>query len=321
MLPFENSLDNSAAFEQSLNAFSSSSVRKSVRKKRRKPSVGVFLRMIALCLCLGVLAFSLSKIAERTEEMSAAKRVYGSMLNVNESAIPKLKPARTVSLSKDLLAFLGSDSRQIEMLDTETVNYYDLLRAEVLATQKLYPDCIGYIAVSDTQIKYPVFKTDDNDYYLHHLADGSNNDTGAIFADYRLDDDYDKNMNTVIYGHCMKNGTMFRGIKLFFDSKDKYEKAKELTITFVTTEAVYIYEYFSGYRSEGSYFISTFNLGDNSARYYTFLRNIRARNTIPKDVAYNSNSKIITLITCTNVFAKPNERYVLHGILDEYFQF
>jgi len=318
----KNEDDGAVGFEQSLKAFSSSDVVKHKRKRKRKLGINGIIRLIALCVCIGVLVFSLSKIMERTNDLSEAKRVYDSLLSDDTgSAIPKLKPARAVSFSKDLLTFLGSDSGGIEMVDTETRNYYEMLREQVLAIQKVYPDCIGYITVSGTKISYPIMKTTNNDYYLRHLYNGEYSKAGSIYADYRMDDDYNKNMNTVIYGHCMSDGTMFRGIKLFFDSEYRYSQAQEMKITVVTADAVYIYDYFSGYRSEGAYFISVFKEGQSTARYYTFLRNIRARNTIAKDVGYNSNSKIITLVTCTNLSSKPDERYVLHGILDEYFEF
>lgn len=309
-------------FEASLKAFSSADVAKKRRKKKRKLGANGLIRLFCLCLCIGVLVFSLSKIIGRMNDLSDANKAYSDLLNTGGgSEVPAQKPSRPVSPAKDLLTFLGSDNGGIEMVDTETLNQYELLRQKVYDLQSKYPDCIGYITVSDTKIDYPIMKAKDNDYYLHHLFDGTKNSAGAIFADYRLEDDYDKNMNTIIYGHCMKDGSMFRSIKLFFDSEYRYTQAQEMKITVVTTKAVYVYTYFSGYRSEGGYFINTFTDRSNKNNYYNFLKNIRAKNTISKNVGYNANSKIITLITCTNLSSKPGERYVLHGILDEYFTF
>ncbi len=309
-------------FEASLKAFSSADVAKKRRKKKRKLGTNGIIRLLALCLCIGLLVFSLSKIIGRMNDLSEANRAYANLLNTDiGSAVAVQKPSRPVSPAKDLHTFLGSDNGGIEMVDTETLNLYDLLRQRVYDLQADYPDCIGYIMVSDTKINYPIMKGNDNDYYLHHTYEGKTSSAGAIFADYRLEDDYDKNMNTIIYGHCMKDGSMFRSIKLFFDSEYRYTQAQEMKITVVTTEAVYIYTYFSGYRSEGGYFINTFTDRSNKNAYYNFLKNLRAKNSISKTVGYNSNSKIITLITCTNLSSKPGERYVLHGILDEYFEF
>ena len=313
---------SAADFESSLKDFSSADVSKKRRKKKRRLGVNGIVRLFALCICIGMLVFSLSKIFERVNDLSAAKDAYANLLNADTgSELAVLKPARPVSASKDLLTFLGSDNGGIEMVDTETRNQYETMREQVYAIQSQYPDCIGYITVSGTKISYPIMKGKNNDYYLRHLYNGDYSKAGSIFADYRLEDDYDRNMNTIIYGHCTSDGTMFRAIKLFFDSEYRYTQAQEMKITVVTTEAVYVYEYFSGYRSEGGYFINTFTDRSNKDNYFMFLKNLRAKNTIPKTVGYNANSKIITLITCTNLSSKPDERYVLHGILDEYFSF
>jgi len=314
--------DNGTDFESSLQNFSSADVVKKRRKKKRKLGVNGIVRLFALCICIGVLVFSVSKIIVRVNDLSSAKDYYASLLNGDTgSELPAVKPARPITPAKDLLTFLGSDNGGIEMVDTDTLNYYDSLRESYYKAKADNSDCIGFIAVSGTSIEYPIMKTVDNDYYLHHTPEREVKKSGAIFADYRLSDDYDKNMNTIIYGHCMTDGSMFRPIKWFFDSETRYTQAQEIKITVVTDKAVYIYEYFSGYRSEGAYFINTFTDKSSKQHYYNFLKNLRARNTISKSVGYNANSKIITLVTCTNLASKPDERYVLHGILDEYFEF
>ena len=119
----------------------------------------------------------------------------------------------------------------------------------------------------------------------------------------------------------MTDGTRFRGIKLFFDDENRYSMAQDLEITVVTEDAVYVYEYFSGYRAEGDRFATCYSTNTSSASFYQFLTERRRLNTISKDVSYDENSKIITLITCTNLSSKPSERYVLHGILKNTYYF
>lgn len=315
-------LVKSADFESSLNSFSSKDSAKGRKRRAKKRKLGVngALRLVSLCLCIAVFIFSGYKIIDRSAELSASDEYYASLRgDTQNSLVSHPKEVRRVKFSEDLLTFLGSDGGGIEILDTATQNYYEKLRDNVVNSSA--PNCVGYIVVSGTNIDYPVFKTTDNDYYLYHQPDGKLNSAGAIFLDCRLSDNYDDNMNVVVYGHCMTNGSMFRGIKLFFDSEYRYTRAQEMEITFVTADGVYIYEYFSGYRSEGSKFVSTFTDNGTNKAFYSFLQSIRARNTISKNVGYNANSKIITLVTCTNVPSRPGERYVLHGILKEHFTF
>lgn len=315
-------LEKNMGFEASVNSFSYKDAVKGKKKKKRRMDANTIIRLVAVCICVGIFAFSAVKIGTRFADLNEAKKEYASLNSMgSNSVVSHPGPVRRVSSSLDLLTYLGSDGGGIDHLDTETINYYDQLREKVLNTKAQYPNCIGWIMVSGTNIDYPLMKTYNNDYYLNHKFNNKVSNAGAIFADYRLSNDFDKNMNTVIYGHCMTNGEMFRGIKLFFDSEHRYSKAQELEITIVTEDGVYIYEYFSGYRSEGSHFISRYIDNGTNKNYYSFLKKIRAKNSIPKNVGYNGNSKIVTLVTCTNLSYKPDERYVLHGILKKHFTF
>ena len=69
-------------------------------------------------------------------------------------------------------------------------------------------DVIGWLYCPDTSINYPVVQAADNEYYLHRLLDDSKNAAGTLFMDYRNSADL-SDWNSVIYGHNMKNGSMF----------------------------------------------------------------------------------------------------------------
>ena len=73
-------------------------------------------------------------------------------------------------------------------------------------------DAVAWIKVNNTNIEYPVVKGSNNSFYLNHSFDKSNNSAGWIFADYRNKfDNTDKNI--VIYGHNMKDNSMFGSLK------------------------------------------------------------------------------------------------------------
>jgi len=123
----------------------------------------------------------------------------------------------------------------------------------------------------------------------------------------------------LIYGHCMKNGSMFRAIKLWYDSANKNTIAKDMQIEIYTKDGLYIYELMSAYRSDEFKFTKTSFV--NNSEYKAFLDDIYRRSTLNKKVKYSSDSKICTLVTCTNVSANPLERYVVHGILTQYIPY
>ena len=94
--------------------------------------------------------------------------------------------------------------------------------------QAVNPDIVGWIRIPGTKIDYPVVQTEDNDRYLHTGFDGKENASGSIFLDYEGRSDF-KGRNTVLYGHNMKNGTMFRDLIKFKD-KDYFKKHQYFAI-------------------------------------------------------------------------------------------
>ena len=78
-----------------------------------------------------------------------------------------------------------------------------------------HPDCIGWIDIEDTNIHYPVMQNQDNEYYLHRNADGEDSISGCIYMDSNHDIST-KGLHT-IYGHHMKNGSMFKDVAKFAD--------------------------------------------------------------------------------------------------------
>ena len=72
----------------------------------------------------------------------------------------------------------------------------------------MYPDVIGWLYCEGTPINYPVVQAKDNDYYLRRMINGKYNIGGTIFMDYRNNADFSDEL-TIIYGHNMKNGSMF----------------------------------------------------------------------------------------------------------------
>ena len=76
------------------------------------------------------------------------------------------------------------------------------------ALKEINPDIIGWIRAEGTNIDYPIAQTDNNEYYLNHLYNKDWNSNGTIFADYRNTGDF-SDRNTVIYGHHMRDLSMF----------------------------------------------------------------------------------------------------------------
>ena len=93
-----------------------------------------------------------------------------------------------------------------------------------------------WISVSNTAIDYPLVKGSDNQYYLTHNYLGEENISGAIYYDVN-DKPYNGSI-TIIYGHSMKDGSMFNNLHYFQKDKEKFKKS---TLTIDTKEGTKTY--------------------------------------------------------------------------------
>ena len=91
--------------------------------------------------------------------------------------------------------------------------------------QEECPDIIGWIRCKGTILNYPIAISTDNDYYLNTNHHGVHDGVGIPFVDYETLKPFEQFL-TVLYGHRMANGTMFKHISYYFytDGEDHYEK-------------------------------------------------------------------------------------------------
>lgn len=91
-------------------------------------------------------------------------------------------------------------------------------QVDLAAVKAQNTDTVGWIILPDSKINYPIVKSKDNTEYLTTTFEGQNANSGAIFMDMYCNNDFSCE-NTVIYGHNMKNGSMFRALNNMTDKK------------------------------------------------------------------------------------------------------
>ena len=114
------------------------------------------------------------------------------------------------------------------------------LTAKMQKAAQFAPDLIGWIYMADTDIDYPVVQGTDNQYYLHHAPDGSENILGTIFLSYQCAPDFSDNLN-ILYGHNMQSG-MFGDIRRF---KEQDEFASHRYGWLLTKEVLFRIDFFN----------------------------------------------------------------------------
>ena len=146
---------------------------------------------------------------------------------------------------------------------TETVKRKLKILPEYQTLYAENTDFIGWISIEGTSIDYPVMQTaeEDGEFYLDHSFYKSNDKNGTLFLDVR-NDFVNRDSNLIIYGHNMKSGVMFGGLKRYLE--DDYLKSHR-TIEFNTIYEKDTYEVIGAGLSEVSF------EDEYTFRYYNFL--------------------------------------------------
>ena len=175
-------------------------------------------------------------------------------------------------------------------------------------------DIYAWIYIPDTKIDYPVLQhPTDNTYYLDYNLDGSKGYPGCIYTeDYNQKDFTDP--NTVLYGHNMKNGTMFAGLHKYGDA----EYLEEHPYVYIyTEEGLLAYEIFAAYQSGDEHILYAHDgFADREVfgEYIEEILDMRSMGSVVKEEAeVTPDSRILTLSTC--ISGKPNNRFLVQGVL------
>lgn len=163
-----------------------------------------------------------------------------------------------------------------------------------------------WISIANTNIDYPVVKGTDNEFYLYHDFNKNKSESGCLFIDSRNVLNEDKNM--LIYGHNMRNGTMFNTLSNF---KNEDFFLNNSNIEIIENNKLYIYDIFSVYTIPANDidFKLTF---ENDNDYLKYLNLLKENSWYEKNISLDVNNNMITLVTCSYEYS--NARTVVHAI-------
>ena len=181
------------------------------------------------------------------------------------------------------------------------------------ALKEQNPDVYAWICVPGTEIDYPVLQSEeDNTYYLTHTIDGEKTIAGSIYTENYNSKDFD-DPNTVIYGHNMKNGSMFRTLHNYED-KTFFDENREIRI--YLPDAILTYRIFAAYVYDNRHILLNYDFEDPDV-YQEYLDGIfRIRDVgahIDTSMEVTADDRIITLSTCNAGIE--TQRYLVQAVL------
>ena len=216
------------------------------------------------------------------------------------------------------------NEKEIKETEVEVKEEVDenLLRKPDFAKYKeINPDVIGYVYIPDSVIEYPILKKEgSDDYYLKHTIDGKLGYPGCIcvenFTSSNLDDTV-----TILYGHNMRNGTMFGSLhKMYRDSEyrdshkyvyvyteDSVEKYELVCISHYSDEHLFIDDYEKD--AEGVYRFTGFK-GDENIKVIEKLKAYNDKTAVFNDINVDGDDKLLVLSTCNTDWTRVIAVYI-----------
>ena len=251
--------------------------------KKNKKRSNLFLNLL-LFICLAIFIYSSYELYSIYREYQQMDESYESLLE-DTVVMPEVQEEQLVLPEVDLMAL-----------------------------KKINPEIIAYVHIPNTKISYPITQAKDNDKYLNTDASLKKSRAGSIFVDAHNKGDF-SDRNTVLYGHNMKNGSMFKDIQNY--CRDTSYVSDHPDVYLYTEKGVFRYHIFcvDTIEATSDAYRINFKSDDDYARYLQ--KRMSASNAIIEDLPYNLE-RIITLSTCTN--ASETGRYIIQAFYQETIQ-
>lgn len=217
----------------------------------------------------------------------------------------KLIKEEIEKINKEIIINDKENKQEEEIKDDKNEEDNQKIEQEILTLdfeklKQINPDTVGWIKVDNTNINYPIVKTNNNSYYLNHSFYKAYNINGWIFENSENSSNFD-DANTVLFGHNTNSKTMFSELRDIY----KGMLGNQINITIYLENNTINYQVFSIYleKPNSTSTISEY-LNDS------IVDQMKNKSNILVDIDVDKNDKILTLSTCNNI---TDDRIILHA--------
>ena len=273
-------------------------MKRSVSASSKKRYVSILLGI----LCIGIAVFLLWHMqSEYKESDRFYQKLEGRALKKDAGS----QQSKQNEQNEQMVQKAEDSEKQASAADTAS------LEIDFDSLKQVNGDIIGWILFDNNGISYPILQGKDNEKYLYRLADGTKSKAGSIFMDAACSPDF-SDAHTIIYGHNMKNLSMFGKLKWYRTKRRYYENNRYFTI--YTPDQVLRYEIFSWYEANADDMVYQVGFWPDGF-FLTFVEEMVKRSSRNTGVTVDENDKIVTLSTCS----ANGKRFVVHGKLCSYY--
>ena len=289
-------------------------------KKRRNPwGILAIVFAVAACVCIGFLIKTSIDSKRRADEMSDLVKIMtgteisnptssepsqGSEVTSTDASTEPTASPEPVDPFEESIKLAEKAGVPIPDLEVDLKNLQETVNADIYA----------WIYVPGTKVNYPVLQhpTDDS-YYLNYNLDGSKGYPGCIYTEKTYNNKEFTDHNTVLYGHNMKNGTMFGSLHKYEDEDFFYENRY---VYVYTQDRLLVYKIFAAYDHSNEHLLynNNFSTPQRVEYYYECVKEERSMHYIfDESVELSGEEHFITLSTCIN--NRPENRFLVQGVL------
>ncbi len=282
------------------------------RRRKRTKTLGDVIRLIVMLAALAVFLYSGYTLYGFYKEYKKSSDEYDNL--ENSYAADQEQESENIDTLEDddaLQSISGQEVRTVfEDGEEKTL---PVLKNPIDFTQLLSvnSDIVGWLRIRALDISYPVVQGKDNDYYLHRTFEKTDNFAGCLFVNsYNMGDFTDQ--NTIIYGHNMKNGSMFGKLKNFSDP-EVFKKSRYFWI--FTPDFIYQYRIFSASVVDKTGL--TYQISFTDDEFDQFISRAYSNSVVDNQgVTVTKEDRIVTLSTCTG---DDSTRFVVMGKLAQIY--
>ena len=282
------------------------------RRRKRTKTLGDVIRLIVMLAALAVFLYSGYTLYGFYKEYKKSSDEYDNL--ENSYAVDQEQESENIDNLEDddaLQSISGQEVRTV--LEDGEEKTLPVLKNQIDFTQLLSvnSDIVGWLRIRALDISYPVVQGKDNDYYLHRTFEKTDNFAGCLFVNsYNMGDFTDQ--NTIIYGHNMKNGSMFGKLKNFNDP-EVFKKSRYFWI--FTPDFIYQYRIFSASVVDKTGL--TYQISFTDDEFDQFISRAYSNSVVDnQDVTVTKEDRIVTLSTCTG---DDSTRFVVMGKLAQIY--
>lgn len=283
------------------------------RNKKKGGDIGNVISTLVIIIALGVFCYAGYQLFTIYMAYKVGTDEYAAI----EEQIVKTDDSSDAQAQKTTEGFdevimeanntLGDEWGDVVLDERESGKIFEEMENPIdfASLTEINSDVIGWLEMEAIDISYPLVQGTDNNYYLHRTIQKTDNFAGTIFLDFQNHSNFG-DRNNILYGHNMKNGSMFGMLKKYRE-QETYDKSPYFWI--YTENYIYKYEIYSC--AEVDQYSADYQITfSDRASFEAFLERTKNQSAIDTGVDVDFSDTIVTLSTCTG---NETTRFIVQG--------